>query len=89
MDDITKEFIEFENENAVTLTGYDDAIIGMAYSYGKNPVVLYSIEKVLEKLMEDGMERDEAFEFFDYNILGSYISENNPIFMMEFEKTKN
>jgi len=85
MDDIVKEFIEFENENAVTVTGHDDAIIGMAYTYGKNPVVLYSIEKILDKLVDDGMSRDEAFEFFDYNILGSYISENNPVFMMRFD----
>ena len=64
--------IEYVNENAegaVLLTGFDNCIIGVVEEFGNGNRVLYSKEKIIQKLMED-MNEEEAYEYFDYNILG-------------------
>ena len=68
-------------EGAVLLTGLDNAIIGIVEDFtGKK--ILYSKPKILNILMvRDGMTEIEAEEFYDYNILGLYASELNPVFL--------
>lgn len=69
-------------ENAILLDGFDEAIIGITQEYGVGNRVLYSKNKILDILMkENTMTYSEAEEFFDYNILGGYFGEQNPIFL--------
>ena len=69
-------------EGAVILDGLDEAIIGVTEEFGNNPRILYSKDKILNILCErDGMDMEEAIEFYDYNILGLYAGEQNPIFL--------
>lgn len=69
-------------EGAVRLDGLDKAIIGIAEEFGGNRRLLYSKIEILNILMSrDGMTRSEAEEFYDYNILGLYAGEQNPIFL--------
>lgn len=43
-------------------------------------VVLYDTDKVIQTLIDkDGMEEEEAIEYFHYNIEGGYIGPNTPI----------
>jgi hypothetical protein len=65
------------------LDGLDDAIFGVVEEFGNSPRVLYSKHKILTILCErDGMTWSEAEEFYDYNILGLYAGEQNPIFLI-------
>jgi hypothetical protein len=74
--------IEEINEEALLCDGFDDAIIGMADRINLGPVVAYSVEKIIEILVtRDGMEYDEAYEFYSFNILGSWMGEFTPIFV--------
>ena len=76
--------IDFEEyaENAVILTGLDNAIIGIVEEFGNGPRILYSKSKIIEILMErDEMDEIEAIEFYDFNILGLYGGEQNPVFL--------
>jgi hypothetical protein len=69
-------------EGAILLDGLENAIIGITQEFGNGPRVLYSKEGIIDILMErDGMEYDEAIEFYDFNILGLYAGEQNPIFL--------
>jgi hypothetical protein len=69
-------------EGAVILDGLDEAIIGVTEEFGNNPRILYSKDKILNILCErDGMDMEDAIEFYDYNILGLYAGEQNPIFL--------
>ena len=68
-------------EGAVMLDGFDDCIIGITEEFGNGPRILYSKEKILENLMEMGMARIDAQEYYEFNILGLYVSEQNPIFL--------
>jgi hypothetical protein len=68
-------------EGAVILDGLDDAIIGIVEEFGNSPRILYSKDKILEILQKrDCMTYEESEEFYDYNILGLYAGEQNPVF---------
>ena len=70
-------------EGAIKLDGLDEAILGVVEEFGNGPRILYSKHKILTILCErDGMTWSEAEEFYDYNILGLYAGEQNPIFLI-------
>lgn len=66
----------------LTADGLDEAIIGEVSSYGRDETILYSVQKIIDILIErDGMTPDEALEFYDFNIAGSYLGEGMPTFL--------
>jgi hypothetical protein len=68
--------------NMLVCDGFDDCVIGVSYRAGMEPVLAYSIEKVISKLVErDGMTHEEAVEYFDYNICSSWLGEGTPAFI--------
>jgi len=68
------------NPEARLADGFDDCICG----YEKDGRVIYSVPLMIETLMQrDGMEEDEAIEFFEFNIECAYVGEYIPIFMCE------
>jgi hypothetical protein len=80
---ISIEDINEEAEGAILLDGFNDAIIGIVEEFGNGPRVLYSKNKILQILEDrDGMTIFEAVEFYDYNILGLFAGEQNPIFLI-------
>lgn len=68
-----------EEEECLTADGFDDALIGC--TYGANVVAVYDIDKMIEILMEDGLDWDEAAEFLDFNVVGAYVGEKTPKYM--------
>jgi hypothetical protein len=61
---------------------FDAAILGVAERIGMSPIVAYDTAKILDILCErDGMEGDEALEFFEFNIAGAYVGDRTPIFI--------
>jgi hypothetical protein len=70
-------------EGAIILDGLDDAIVGIVEEFGNGRRILYSKHKILTILCErDLMTMSEAEEFFDYNIIGLYAGEQNPVFLV-------
>jgi len=66
----------------LVLDGFDDALIGPAERFGWDTHLLaYDTTKIIEILMEKGMEHEEAHEFFHHNILGAWAGEGTPIFV--------
>jgi hypothetical protein len=71
-----------EKENALMImNGYDDCIAGVVERFGQNPIVCYDKEKVIQRLESDGMDRDEAEEFFYYNQIGAWMGDATPCFL--------
>lgn len=62
--------------------GLDEAIIGVGHRCGSPSVVIYDLDKAV-KIVQDELNCEiwEAIEYFNFNILGSYIGEHTPIFM--------
>lgn len=73
-----------EGEGALLLEPreqFDGAVIGIAERINLR-VAAYDSEKVIEALMvHDGMERDEAVEWFEFNIRGAWMGEGSPVFI--------
>ena len=61
--------------------GFENCIVGVAEKFNGAPVAVLDIEKMLAKLEEQGMNHDEALEYFEYNILGAYVGEATPVYM--------
>lgn len=68
-------------DGAVLLDGFDEAIIGISEEFGNEPRIIYDKSKMLEILENQGMTLEEAIEYYDFNILGLYVSNQNPIFL--------
>jgi hypothetical protein len=70
-------------EGAVLLDGLESAIVGIVEDFGSpGRKMLYSKQKILNILQErDLMTMGEAEEFYDYNIIGLYASDQNAVFL--------
>ena len=66
---------------------YEDAIIGIAHRSGTELIVAYDYDKVLELLTERFKKEGspdlhmDAVEWFDFNIIGSWVGDKTPIFI--------
>lgn len=60
---------------------FDEAIIGYIERANSPPVVCYNKDKVLEILMKDGMDWEEAEEYYNYNIVDAWVGERTPTFL--------
>lgn len=69
------------NPDALLADGFEDAYIGIASQFTKS-LACYDRGKCIAILMtRDGMDRDEAEEYFDFNCAGAYVGENTPVFL--------
>lgn len=76
-----RRMLESENPDALFIDGMDKAIIGIArrqYQPG-HPVYLRSL--IIRELMYDGMEQEDAEEYFSFNIEGAYLGPHTPLIM--------
>lgn len=64
------------DEECLTADGFEDALVGC--TYGANVVAVYDINKMIEVLIEEGMEYEDAIEFLDYNVVGAYVGDKTP-----------
>ena len=61
--------------------GFDKAIVGVTWD-GERTRVVYKTEGILKILMErDEMTYDEASEYFDFNVAGSYMGVYTPLYL--------
>ena len=61
---------------------FDEAIVGTVQRINMNPVFCYDTQMILDILQSaEGLTQEEAIEYFDFNIAGSYLGENTPVFL--------
>ena len=86
------EWVAEWNENALLADGFDKAVIGICERFGQDPVVAYDRERCIEILAEEFSKDSEyddetedaytdAVEYFDFNVIGSYVGDNTPVFL--------
>ena len=66
---------KYPDETFLKADGFDDAILGVDESSMR---LIYSISKCIDILMED-MSDEDALQHFYYNVSGSYMGEQTPI----------
>ena len=71
-----------DDEEILRIDGFDEACIGWTNSWSGNerPMrLVYDENKMIEILMEQGMDAEEALEYYDFNIAGAYLGSNTPV----------
>ena len=71
--------ISEEHPDLLTLDGFDEAVIGVVERSGLL-AVCYDRNKIISILMRD-MNEEEAWEYYEFNILGAYMGESTPVYL--------
>lgn len=69
----------FPEDEFLIADGFNDAIIGVDSNTMR---LIYSVSKCIEILSKDMVE-EEAVEYFDFNVRGSYVGERTPIWCVD------
>jgi hypothetical protein len=74
-----EEILEYyPDETFLKADGLDSAVIGVEIAEPMR--LIYSVSKIIEHLVnEDEMSVEDAMEHFEFNIRGSYVGEQTPI----------
>jgi hypothetical protein len=77
---ILNEIVEaYGGEDLLIADGFDDAVIGICSASYR---IIYSVNLCINILMDrDGMDEEEAIEYFQFNVVGAYMGEKTPIYM--------
>ena len=68
------------DDDTLLADGFEKALIGFGYRHNQQ-IAIYDYHRCVEVLVErDGMSEDDAIEYMDYNVVGSYVGEYTPIF---------
>lgn len=100
MTNVSEWIAEF-NPEALLADGFEDAIIGVCERIGISTVVAYDKDRCIEILMEEFAQVEEfaqdinedddedlyttALEYFEFNVAGSYVGENTPVFITRLD----
>ena len=81
---LAEQLLDLGVESALTMDGYDDCAIGILERFGMESIVIYDKEKIIEKLMDEGIPTyEEALEFYEYNQLGGWHGDMTPGFLVK------
>lgn len=67
--------------DALLADGFDDAILGVAERCGQPPLVAYDRTRCIDILVAQGLDREDAEEFFEFNVVGAWAGEMTPVFV--------
>jgi len=69
--------------------GFNGAILYIGRRFNEE-VVVYDYDQCVDILIKrDGMSQDDAIEWMEYNVLGSYLGEQTPIFVSPSEELED
>ena len=74
---------ELECEDVKVMDGLDSALVGLVQIFTNTPIAVYSYRRIIAELVRKGMTREEADEYFRFNIQGSYVGHGTPAIMYD------
>jgi len=80
-----RETLAEDNPCALFADGLDSAIIGVARRCGQPTLVAYSYSKAVQHFMSEGMSHEEAVEWMEFNVVGAWMGDNTPVWIMDAE----
>tara|TARA_R110002110_G_scaffold398754_1_gene614418 strand:- start:45 stop:329 length:285 start_codon:yes stop_codon:yes gene_type:complete len=72
-------------EQILFADGFDKALLGVGSRFGQPDIAVYDTDKCIEILQAQGMTYEEAWDTFDFNIVGAWLGEKTPIYMKKAE----
>jgi hypothetical protein len=78
------EIIELyaDTDNILFADGLDEAIIGFEPNLWK---VVYSRNRCIEIIAAEGMSTEDALDYLEYNTFNTYMGDNTPLWVEDFE----
>lgn len=76
-----REWVAGFDAELILYDGFDRAILGVAERASGGLFVCYDRAGVLKALQGQGMDEDEALEWYEFNVLGGYVGEHTPCFL--------
>ena len=70
----------FPEEDILKADGYDAGVIGIDCTSMR---LIYSVSICINLLVQDGMDEEEAVEFFNFNVMGAYVGDKTPIWCVD------
>ena len=78
----TRERLAAVDEEILMADGLDEAIVGYAERCGSPPIAVYDRAKCVEIIMaRDDMSHEDAEEYFEFNVAGSWVGDQTPLFL--------
>jgi hypothetical protein len=72
-----------KDETILLADGLESAFMAIGRQF-THPVAIYSYRKTIKILMRDHqMDKEEAIEYFDFNIAGAFIGDQTPVFLQD------
>jgi hypothetical protein len=82
-EDAVREYLGAMSSEAMLLDGLDGALVGVMCRFNQEPVALYSKRKCIDIFIAQGCAEDEAEEHFDFNVIGAWVGDGTPAFMLD------
>lgn len=60
--------------------GFDDALIGIGTQFN-TLIAVYDYNACVRILQDGGMSYEDAIDHMEYNVTGSWVGENTPVFI--------
>ena len=81
-----------DDEEILRIDGFDEACVGWTSSWSGNerPMrLVYDESKMIEILMQQGKDAEEALEYYDFNNSGAYLGTNTPVIINSWHDTQS
>ena len=66
--------------NVILADDLEPAFVGIGTQFNKD-FAIYDVQKCIEEFTRQGMTEEEAVEYFEFNVQGSWAGEFTPIFL--------
>ena len=84
--DIQDYCLAYFDESVILADGFELAFLGCGYSYAGS-YAIYNLGTCIEILMQrDKMSYDEAEEFIEYNVIGAFVGDRMPVFLVPMKE---
>jgi hypothetical protein len=74
------KLLKEREENVMFADGLEEAFMGIGYHFN-TPIAIYSKSKAIQCFIDQGMDEEQALEYFDYNVVGANVGDKTPIFL--------
>ena len=69
--------------SVITFDGLDSALIGYGRQWSRDELAIYSETKIIEALQDQGMDYEEAVDWYCHNIECLWCGENTPLIVRD------
>jgi hypothetical protein len=74
------KLLKEREESVMFADGLEEAFIGIGYQFN-DPIAIYSKSKAIQCFIGEGMDEEQAYEYFNYNVAGANVGGATPIFL--------